>query len=285
MMNSGNKNKTLLLIFLYLSFFTGINAQQIREVSIHSDKMGIDVNNIVILPDNYNSSISKKYPVIYLLHGHGGNERSMLNIKPNLPRLATQHEVIFVCPDGKVSWYWNSPINPKSQYETYISKELIDYIDTHYRTMPFRSARAVTGFSMGGHGALWMAVKHADAFGAAGSMSGGVDIRPFPRNWNMADAIGEYALNKTTWNNHTIATHVDDLRKISPNLIIDCGQDDFFLTVNESLHRELLNKKIIHTYITSPGKHNPTYWNKALNAQLAFFIDCFATIKVSELVY
>lgn len=256
-----------------------IQAQQINEVSIHSNKMDIGVNNLVILPANYDKSPSKKYPVIYLLHGHGGNQKTYLTVKPNLAELATQSQVIFVCPDGNVSWYWDSPINPKSQYETYISKELIDYIDSHYNTIANKSGRAVSGFSMGGHGALWMAINHPDIFGAAGSMSGGVDIRPFPKSWNMSNSLGEYVDNKATWDKYTIATHVEGLRKISPNIIIDCGQDDFFFKVNENLHRDLAEKKIEHTYITSPGIHNAGYWNKMFDWQLAFFRDFFDKSK------
>ncbi len=274
--------KTFTIVLLLSSIMLNISfarAQQINTVSIRSDKMGTEVNNIIILPESYNDSDAFIYPVIYLLHGHGGNQQSFLNIKPNLAELSTQNDVIFVCPDGKVSWYWDSPIDPKTQYETYISKELVDYVDSHYRTIANKTGCAVTGFSMGGHGALWMAVTHPDVFGAAGSMSGGVDIRPFPRNWDMSKSIGIYADNKTVWDNHTIATHVEALRKISPNLIIDCGQDDFFFKVNEALHQELAAKKINHTYITSPGEHNNAYWNKMFDWQLAFFCNFFSTSK------
>ena len=282
MKNSVLKINSLVIALLLSSIMLNIscvNAQQIRNVSIHSDKMGIDVNNIIIVPESYDESNTFIYPVIYLLHGHGGNQQSFLHIKPNLEELASQKEVIFVCPDGKVSWYWDSPIDPKTQYETYVSKELVNYVDSHYRTIANKSGRAVTGFSMGGHGALWMAVKHPDIFGAAGSMSGGVDIRPFPQSWNMSKSIGAYADNKTVWDNHTIATHVEALRNISPNLIIDCGQDDFFFKVNETLHQDLAEKKINHTYITSPGKHNTEYWNKVFDWQLAFFRGFFDKSK------
>lgn len=279
MKNSSIQNRLLFTLFLCFSFFIGVSAQEINEINIHSDKMDTEIGNIVILPTGYDQSPDKKYPVIYLLHGHGGNQMSFLNMKPELSTLASQNEVIFVCPDGKVSWYWDSPIDPKTQYETYISKELVLYIDTHYRTIANAAGRAITGFSMGGHGSLWMGVNHPDVFGAVGSMSGGVDIRPFPRNWNMLNSLGEYVANKEVWDSHTIATHTDDLRKVSPYIIIDCGQDDFFLTVNEELHKDLLRKKIKHTYISSPGAHNREYWIKAFDWQLAFFLDFFALSK------
>lgn len=98
--------------------------------------------------------------------------------------------MIIVCPDGRNSWYWDSPVDPSMQMESFFTDCLIPTVDSLYRTMPARGGRAITGLSMGGHGALWLAWRHPDLFGAAGSMSGGVDIRPFPANWNMADRLG-----------------------------------------------------------------------------------------------
>lgn len=88
--------------------------------------------------------------------------------------------MIIACPDGENSWYWDSPLDPASQFETFVSQEFPDWIDAHYPTIPSREGRAVTGLSMGGHGALWTALRHKDRFGAAGSTSGGVDIRLSP---------------------------------------------------------------------------------------------------------
>jgi len=61
-----------------------------------------------------------------------------------------------------------------------VSKELIQWVDENYRTIAERGGRAISGLSMGGHGGLFLGFRHQDVFGACGSMSGGVDIRPFP---------------------------------------------------------------------------------------------------------
>ena len=71
---------------------------------------------------------------------------------------------------------------PESRYETFISKELIAYTDKNLNAIPDRSKRAITGLSMGGHGAMWNAIRHQDVFGAVGTTSGGMDIRPFPNS-------------------------------------------------------------------------------------------------------
>lgn len=262
------------LLLVILNGSLSLFAQQIDTIDIYSSKMNVRVKNIVILPDGYNKESKTEYPVIYLLHGYGGNHLSWLKVvKPTLPQLANKYQFIIVCPDGKNSWYWDSPVNPKSQYDTYVSQELVTYIDKHYKTINLPKGRAISGFSMGGHGALWLTLQHPDVFGVCGSMSGGVDIRPFPNNWEMSKVLGSYVNNKSVWDAHTVITNVDKLKNIP--LILDCGEDDFFLEVNENLHKLLLAKKINHTYIITSGEHNSQYWNKAVEWQLAFFVKFF----------
>ncbi|GHT04182.1 esterase [Bacteroidia bacterium] len=232
------------------------------------------VKNVVVLPDGY--SKSAKYPVLYLTHGYGGKYDTWINhTKKSLPQDANRWQMIIVCPDGENSWYWDSPIKSDSQFETYISFDLVHYIDTHYNTVASPKGRAITGYSMGGHGGLWLGINHPDVFGACGSMSGGVDIRPFPNNWDMQKWLGKYTENPERWNEHTVITR---LSKITPNtlaIIIDCGKDDFFYQVNEALHKEMLYRNILHDYIIRPGGHTHDYWNNAVDYQMLFFSKFF----------
>ena len=164
-----------------------VRAAKVDTVEVHSRKMGRAVRTIVISPEK---TEGKGAAVVYLLHGYGGNETTWPGLKPELKDYADRENLIFVCPNGENSWYWDSPLNEDSQFETFVSRELVSYVDGHYRTLPSREKRAITGLSMGGHGALWLAIRHQDVFGAAGSTSGGLDIRPFPDNWDMKEQIG-----------------------------------------------------------------------------------------------
>ena len=196
--SSSAKNKTVL----------------VDTITVKSTSMQALVKNVVILPDSYKNS-ETHYPVVYLLHGYGGSYETWIgHTKPTLQQEASKLNVIIVCPDGKNRWYWDSPENSKSKFETYISNELIDYIDTNYRTKANHKNRAITGFSMGGHGGLWLGINHPEVFGACGSMSGGVDIRPFPNNWDMKDLLGDYDKNPDNWNEYTV---INQLHKIKPN--------------------------------------------------------------------
>src|SRR5690606_34336403 len=144
-----------------------------------------------------------------------------------------QYQFIIVCPDGGFgSWYWDSPVDPSFQYETFVSGELVDFIDANYKTKPTRSGRAISGLSMGGHGALYLAMRHLDVYGAAGSTAGGVDIRPFPLNWDMAKRLGNYADYPERWEKHTVINQLYRLTADDLALVIDCGTSDFFYRVN-----------------------------------------------------
>lgn len=263
--------KSFFLVVLTLLCFWQLQAQSIDTIEVRSASMDKDVETVIVIPDAYYYNSDEKFPVIYLLHGYGGNAKSWIGIKPNLLQLANERNVIFVCPDGKNSWYWDSPLDPKSRYETFVAKELIAYIDTNYRTIASPSGRAITGLSMGGHGGLWLSIRHSDVFGAGGSMSGGLDIRPFPDNWEMKRQLGEYAQNKERWDKYTVINALEKLHNNELAIIIDCGFNDFFYEVNKNVHNKLLERGINHEFIVRPGAHNSKYWNNAIDTQVMFF--------------
>ena len=176
--------RTFSTVCICLLACLGLQAAQVDTLMVRSESMNKDIKIVAVRPDK--AMKGEKCPVIYLLHGYSGKAKTWLDVRPDLPEIADRDGIIFVCPDGNFdSWYWDSPVCKESQYETFISKELIEYTDQHLNAIPDRSKRAITGLSMGGHGAMWNAIRHQDVFGAAGSTSGGLDIRPFPGNWNM----------------------------------------------------------------------------------------------------
>lgn len=265
------KCKRWLFLGLLTLFVPVVRAAEIDTLMVESPSMNKKVEVVVIVPEIAKGAEASACPVVYLLHGYSGNAFSWLTIKPDLPRIADEKGLILVCPDGQNSWYWDSPKNPDYCYETFISSELLRYIDTHYRTITDRKGRAITGLSMGGHGALYNALRHKDRFGAAGSTSGGVDIRPFPLNWEMSNQLGVYEANRKLWDEHTVVNQLDGLSNGDLALIIDCGVDDFFLKVNKDLETLLLSKKIDHDFILRPGAHNAAYWANSIDYQLLFF--------------
>ncbi len=251
-------------------------ASKTDTISTFSTVMNKTIKAVVIRPDNYDQL--KSLPVVSLLHGYSDRYDGWTKKGAGFEKNADLFNTIIVCPDGNVSsWYWDSPTDKKWQYETYITKELIPYIDQQYKTIKDRKGRAITGLSMGGHGALYLGIKHQSIFGAAGSMSGGVDIRPFPKNWEMSKRLGEYADNPEVWEKHTVINLLHLLTPNSMAFIIDCGVDDFFFRVNEKLHQELIYRNIPHDYISRPGGHSWPYWKNAIQYQMLYFSNFFSS--------
>lgn len=248
---------------------------QADTVQVNAAKMGRDITTVVIVPEQYFdcSMTDKHYPVLYLLHGAYGCYRDWPK-KANLDSLASHYSTIIVCPDGQDSWYFDSPIDPTFQYETFISKELVDYVDAHYRTIATPTMRAITGLSMGGHGALWNGFRHPDVFGSCGSMSGGVDISRYPGKWHIDERLGSYDGNEQVWQSHSVISLVPTL-KPGQHIIIDDGTDDFFYDININLHKALMERNIPHDFIIRPGAHTWTYWVNALDYHLLFFSKAF----------
>lgn len=268
--------KILLVTLLLVQF--AFSRVQVDTVAVFSSKMKKEVKNVVVVPENYTTR--KHYPVVYLLHGFSDNYAKWVTAVPSIKNYATQFQIILVCPDGGYSsWYMDSPIDLSSQYESYIIKDLLTYIDTHYSTIPERSARAITGLSMGGHGALYLAIRNKKLFGSAGSMSGGVDLRTSTRKFDIAKRIGNIETHQDEWDNRSVINMVDGLKNNEINLIIDCGVSDIFYQINAGLHRRLLSLNIDHDYIERPGAHNWEYWANSILYQLIYFDRCFEKAK------
>ncbi|MBP7317660.1 MAG: esterase family protein [Flavobacterium sp.] len=269
-------------LFLVLLFFSA-QAAHVDTIQVFSPSMNKNIKTCVIVPDNYKKS-KKKFPVVYLLHGYSGNYATWVKSFKEVSQQVDRYGFIAIGVDGNYSsWYFNSPIDPTFKYETYIIDELVPFIDKKYKTIASREGRAISGLSMGGHGALYLSLKHQDVFGAAGSMSGGVDIRPFSEKWNIKKRLGAINDFPDNWEKNTVVNLIELNQNNNLKLIIDCGVDDFFIDVNRELHQKMLALKIDHDYIERPGKHNIDYWENSLKFQLLFFYNFFHSSPIKRL--
>lgn len=262
---------------LLLCLFGAINSVQAYDHEIRmvpSASMNKEVPVTIITPNGYNPEGTQTYDVVYLLHGYSDDNEAWYERGKVAPH-ADLYNLIFVCPHGNNSWYWDSPIDPAYRYETFMTEELIGWIDTNYKTNAQRSGRAITGLSMGGHGALYLALRHQELFGAAGSTSGGVDIRPFD-DWEISTRLGSREEYPQHWEDYTVINLLHLLPADgSLALIVDCGTEDFFYEVNCALHAELTKRGIPHDFYVRPGMHNWSYWQGSIKYQLLFFDNYF----------
>ena len=136
----------------------------------------------IYLPPGYRQAPSRRYPVVYLLHGYGSNHRQWAgdgkewNIRDAADKLITAksaREMIIVMPDGGNkyggSFYTNSATN--GNWEDYLTRDLIAHIDARYRTLPRAASRGIAGHSMGGYGAIKTGMKHPEMYGAVYGLS------------------------------------------------------------------------------------------------------------------
>lgn len=278
--------KLFCIIFLaaFLSQCTVSFGAKVDTLNIPSAAMKKNYRAAVVMPDSYAKS-KAAYPVLYLLHGGGGQFSDWLRQTPDkmlLHKLADQYNLIIVTPEGeKLGGYLDSPFQKDNLFETYIIKEVITKIDDTYRTIRNRNGRIITGLSMGGHGALYLATRHPELFCAAGSMSGALDLNP--ANWRIpaefAEQIkpgferilGPLGSSPDHYAAHSVVNMTDQMKANDVKLIIDCGVDDFLIEPNRELHRRLVYNKISHDYTERPGGHTWDYWENSLPYHVLFF--------------
>jgi S-formylglutathione hydrolase FrmB len=264
-----------LLLFIISSFLLPASyASIVDTVEIRSNAMNKSRKCVVVTPGQ-NKKGKELYPTVYLLHGHGGNYGNWLNRVPQLKAYADEFKVVLVCPDGEInSWYFDSPVDSSMRYETYVSKEIPAYIEANYPVIKDRKARAITGLSMGGHGGLFLGFRHADYFGACGSMSGALSVEYITRGYGVEKRLGDTA-NKQLYMAHSITKQMEQYPKDSIAIIMDCGTEDFVLEMSRVAHKKMLDLKIPHDYTERPGRHDWRYWGTAVEYQLVFFRNYF----------
>ena len=272
----------ILFYLLLLSSSHYAIAASVDTVLIRSEAMDKAFKAVVIKPDTYKKN-KQGFPVVYLLHGYDGDYSNWIKRVPEIKNLSDKYQVIIVCPDGHVSsWYFDSPIDSTMKYETYIGKEVPMFIDKHYKTIKDRRARAITGLSMGGHGALFIAWRNANSFGATGSMSGVADINFRRKSYELSQRIGDTLQYAQNWKDYSVINVVEKKPTDSLAVIIDCGIKDVFINVNRELHSKLMILKIPHDYSEKPGNHSWDYWKNSIEYHLLFFSKYFDNMPVAD---
>ena len=290
----------------------------VHEDVFFSQALGVRKHLAVYLPPSYSRDTTRRFPVAYYLHGLSGSEtdwlsRAAIDVIADSLATAGGPEMIVVMPDGDDGWYanWADPIpyracadttrneSPnrycvqRADYEDYIARDLVSFIDSRYRTMDDRAHRGIGGLSMGGYGALILALRHPDVFGAAASHSGVVSAmysgpKPFAAPARYATTVDELrALGSAFWNRYTrfygsdlerwrgadparVAERLKQANRPIPALFIDCGRDDGLVDQNRALDWELTRLGIPHKYAEWPGAHTWRYWSTHVPESMAW---------------
>jgi S-formylglutathione hydrolase FrmB len=302
---------------------------RVETIQVLSSALGTVKDVTVYLPPTYDSA-QRRFPTVYYLHGATGNERSWLDrlhvdlvadslIRTGLP------EIIIVMPDGDTGYWtdWASTEGFATQcagdslltaiheqaatfcvkfgrYEAYMVADMAPAIDARYRTLATPTHRAIAGFSMGGYGAFFLALRHPDLWGAAVSHSGVLAplyIGPHPYNGHPRYAATveeilaswpphrralfaiEFGTDTATWWARDPFRQLQRLQadhRPLPELFFDVGSSDRFADQSRALADTLRRLRIRHTFAEWPGDHNDAYWRAHVGEGLTWVLRHFA---------
>ncbi len=218
-------------------------------------------NATVILPTGYHDS-ARRYPVLYLLHGHDGGNLNWMQ-RTNLLAYTARLPLIVVLPDAGNSWYTNSAARPDDRFEEYVAREIPAWVDAQFRTLTFREARYVAGLSMGGYGALKLGLKHSARFSLAGSFSGAPLAAENTSSQTVMDALGP-AGSPSRAENDLLALAREARVAAGTYFYVDCGSADELLAANRVLVAAMSARPLAYEYHEVPGAHGWEYWDRRL---------------------
>jgi S-formylglutathione hydrolase FrmB len=242
----------------------------VREYTIRSGALGRTLPYRVILPAGYETSTAR-YPVLYLLHGHGGHYGNWTD-RTKIVAAAAALPILIVMPEGEDSWYTNGENGEK--WETYLVNDLVTYVESKFRAMGTRGGRAIAGLSMGGYGSIKAGLKFPSTFSFAGSLSGAFDITREHDVFTTASHVdvtpifGKPGSAVRRENDvYALVAHADP--KTTPYFYLVEGTSDPWLEPNRELARALSAAKIPYEYHETPGTHDWTFWDREVGTILA----------------
>lgn len=283
---------------------------EVRPDTIWSQALGVQKRLLVYLPPSYRRQPGRRFPVAFYLHGAWGAEDDWVtlgHIDRAMDSLvaAGMPDMIVVLPDGDDGWYttWNALNNtaacradttrrepaatycvPWPKYDEYVARELVAHVDSSYRTLARREHRGIAGLSMGGYGAISLALRYPDVFAAAASHSGVLSPRyaglaPYapptryaatidtiraryaPALWAlMHPAFGRDTAGWRARDPAVYARHLAASGARAPTLFVDVGREDPFLEQNRAFRADVTALGIPIRYAEWPGKHDWAYW-------------------------
>jgi enterochelin esterase-like enzyme len=238
------------------------NTPGLQHHTFESEFMKTEVGYNVILPPSYETATDKRYPVVYWLHGGGGNESSSLYIAKYWQELydSDEHdigEVILVFPNGYRSSYMDH-VDGKIMVESMIIKELIPRIDSQFRTIATGEGRAAHGFSMGSSGSLKFAIRYPEMFcGAVAGGGGAVDLEratdPFIVNIMKRNFDGDPELIRKNNTYFYLEKNQAVLRDKGTRILLVCGDADTWMKSAVTFQAELKEKGIPCELLSVPG--------------------------------
>ena len=280
------RGRSLLATFFLLFLSLPVSAAgRVECNSLPSKILSRSVPYCIVLPASFDADKSKKFPILYDLHGLGDNEQffvhsGLWNLVEDLRDNKQLKDFLIATPDGDASFYINSR-DGKNRYEDFLLQEFFPWMERRYRVAPGRANRAISGVSMGGYGALHLAFRHPQLFVAVSAHSAalvdklpsflGASASGSPRSRVLGGVFGNPP-DPVFWDrNSPIAiARTTDLSGLK--IYFDCGDhDDYGFDAGAiALDKILTSRRIPHEFHIYPGRHDPAYFAEHLPASLQF---------------
>jgi putative tributyrin esterase len=235
----------------------------LRDVTFHSAALNRDMPYRVILPASV--APGQKLPAVYLLHGGGGDFREWSN-DSDVARFA-EFGLVLVMPEGNSSYYMNAVDPPQDRYEDYIVHDLIVDVESKFPVVPLRSNRAIIGLSMGGFGAVTLALRHPDLFAFVGGLSSAIDvprrafsIKRLQQSRHYSEIFGPSG-SQTRRERDPFVLIGTENPEAAPYFFLTCGEQEGLLPANREFVARLAAHHYRFEFHTVPGGHDWNQWN------------------------
>ncbi|MFN8635756.1 MAG: alpha/beta hydrolase-fold protein [Chloroflexota bacterium] len=255
---------------------TYLGGSTVVEHPLFASTLGLSTSYNVFLPAGYEAS-AQRYPVLYMLHGVAGDatEWQSIGLLEAADRLIQDGQIepmLIVLPNGGANYWVNHADG--ARWGDYLVNDVVASVDREYRTIPNRAGRAVGGLSMGGEGALRMAMLNPDVFGIAGAHSPSLRTAYDQLSPELQQLYGTEA-NWRAASGLWLATDTDAAARLTISL--DVGQDDPWRPNVELLHARLDARGVQHRFEVLPGEHAAEYWIGNVDHYLSFYAGAFAS--------
>jgi S-formylglutathione hydrolase FrmB len=276
----------LLLCILYICI-PGLTlaAGRVECNSIPSKILTRPVRYCIVLPPSFDADKIRSFPVLYFLHGLGDNEQFFVhsgawNVVEEMRDKGEVKDFLIVTPDAGSTFYINAR-DGEERYEDFLLQEFFPYVEKHYRVAAGRANRAISGISMGGYGALYLAFRHPQLFSSVSAHSAALIVKlptflagaqpNSPRARVLGDAFGNPP-DPVFWQAHSPIAIAQTANLARLHIYFDCGDhDDFgFETGAIALDKILTSRQIPHEFHIYPGRHDAAYFAEHLPASLLF---------------
>jgi S-formylglutathione hydrolase FrmB len=248
----------------------------------------------ILLPPSFDTDKTRRYPILYFLHGLGDNEQMFLrsggwNLVQDLQEKNRINEFLIATPAGGASFYINSR-DGRERYEDFLLQEFLPYIEQHYRARAGRAHRAISGISMGGYGALHLAFRHPQLFAAASAHSAALIEKlpvflsgnggaPAPGRARILGGVFGNPPDPAFWERNSPLALARTAPLSNLKIYFDCGsEDDFgFDAGATALDKILGSRRIPHEFHLYAGRHDWSYFASQLESSLSFHSKLFPT--------